>query len=182
HPFRRELKGKTYVFAHNGSLKRNFRRLEFKRRFPLGNFKPYGETGSEYIFCHLLACMESGVETWDEDGFSWLADKLAEINEYFFLNCAMSDGEHLFVYHDSEGYNGMALTFRMAPFPTTRLIDSEEEVILQEGKEKGLQGVLVTTLSLNYSPKPVYLTNEKWRSVEPGKLLVFVNGRMIFSS
>lgn len=181
HPFCRELRGKTYVFAHNGSLKLNVRRAEFKRKFPLGRFKPYGGTGSEYTFCHLLACIESEVEAWGEAGFSWLTDKLAEINEYIFLNCVMSDGEHLFLYHDAEAYNGMALTFRRAPFPVTRLVDDEEEVILQEVKERDLQGVVATTLSLRYSPTPIYLTNEKWIHVKPGKLLVFRKGREIYS-
>ncbi|MEM3569123.1 MAG: class II glutamine amidotransferase [Candidatus Jordarchaeales archaeon] len=180
HPFLRELKGKTYVFAHNGSLKQDVKRMEFKRKFPLSNIKPLGETGSEYIFCHLLACIEKEVEVWDEAGFSWLADKLAEINEYIFLNCAMSDGDHLFLYHDAEAYNGMALTLRRAPFPVIRLMDDEEEVILQEEKGRDLQGVVATTLSLRYSDTPVYLTNEKWTHVEPGKLLVFRKGREIY--
>lgn len=181
HPFCRKLKDRIYVFAHNGSLKKDFRKMDFKRRFPLGRFKPRGETGSEYIFCHLLACMESEVETWDEAGFSWLAEKLAEINEYSFINCAMSDGEHLFVYHDAEGYNGMALVFRKAPFPVMRLADSEEEVILQGEKEADLQGFVVTTLSLSRSATPVYLTDEEWMTVKPGELLVFAKGQKVFS-
>ena len=49
------------------------------------------------------------MKEWDYAAFTWLAGRLEEINELMYLNCAMSDGGHLFTYHDSEGYNGMAL-------------------------------------------------------------------------
>ncbi len=182
HPFWRELNGKAYVFAHNGSLKPGVGSLDFKARFPLGRFRPVGGTGSEYVFCHMLACIEENVEEWGADEFRWLSEKLAEVNEYFTFNCAMSDGEHLFIYHDSGGHNGMAFTFRRAPFPTIRLRDMDEEVVLQEVKEDGLQGFVVTTLSKQYVGRPVYLTNEKWTPVKPGELMVIKKGRLIYSN
>ena len=58
HPFWRELKGRAYVLAHNGSLKPSATVSEFKRALPLGRFKPIGGTGSEYLFCHLLSLIE----------------------------------------------------------------------------------------------------------------------------
>lgn len=182
HPFCRELKGKAYVFAHNGSLKPGVKRAELKRKFPLGRFRPVGETGSEYVFCHLLDCIEKNVESWRGGEFRWLHGKLSELNEYLFLNCAMSDGKHLFVYHDSEGYNGMAFTLRRSPFPTIRLKNMEEEVVLREEKGEGLQGFVVATLSKRYTGKPVYLTDEEWVHVEPGELLVLKKGEIVFSS
>lgn len=51
HLFLRELNGREYVFAHNGTL-RSLERLE------LGRFRPVGETDPEYAFCHLLAEIE----------------------------------------------------------------------------------------------------------------------------
>ncbi len=182
HPFWRELNGKAWVFAHNGSLKPSVTMREFKRTFQLGRFKPIGGTGSEYLFCHLLSRIEGRVKEWGYDEFAWLADELERINEFIYLNCAMSDGEHLFIYHDSEGYNGMAFTFRRSPFPTIRLRDMEEEVVLQEVKDKDLQGFVVSTLSKRYAAKPVYLTDEKWTPVKPGELLVLRKGECLFSS
>jgi predicted glutamine amidotransferase len=49
-PFLRELGGSMHVFAHNGHLA--MRRL--RSGFPLGAFRPVGETDSEYAFCALL--------------------------------------------------------------------------------------------------------------------------------
>ncbi|MBS7287755.1 MAG: class II glutamine amidotransferase [Candidatus Freyarchaeota archaeon] len=181
HPFWRELRGKAYVFAHNGSLKPGVKRTEFKGRFPLGRFKPIGGTGAEYVFCHLLDCIERNVESWRSSEFRWLHEKLSELNEYLFLNCAMSDGSHLFVYHDSEGYNGMALTFRRSPFPTIQL-KMDEKAVLQEVRDEGSQGFVVATLSKRYTGKPVYLTDEEWVHLEPGELIALKKGEIVFSS
>ena len=47
HPFMRELWGRYWIFAHNGTLE-NFR-PEFGNRY-----RPVGSTDSEQAFCHLL--------------------------------------------------------------------------------------------------------------------------------
>src|SRR5215475_15633302 len=51
HPFVRELWGKSFVFAHNGTVKN-------ARRHRLGRFRPIGETDSEHAFCALLAGLD----------------------------------------------------------------------------------------------------------------------------
>src|SRR5437588_443028 len=48
HPFTRELAGRDYCFAHNGTLSGPFWDL------PLGRFRPVGATDSEYLCCYLL--------------------------------------------------------------------------------------------------------------------------------
>ena len=48
HPFQRELGGRDYGFAHNGTLDGPAWNL------PLGAFRPVGDTDSERFFCHLL--------------------------------------------------------------------------------------------------------------------------------
>src|ERR1700681_4150518 len=53
HPFSRELHGREYCFAHNGTLTGAF----WQR--PLGRFRPIGATDSEYLFCLVLAELES---------------------------------------------------------------------------------------------------------------------------
>ncbi len=174
-PFWRELGGRAYVFAHNGSLKPGVKRAEFKRRFPLGKFKPAGGTGSEYVFCYLLDCIEEEAGSWGRGEFKWLAEKLAELNEHAFLNCALSDGDHLFLYHDSEGLNGMALTSVKARFPVLHLTGDQREVVVWE-EDKKLHGFVAVTLSLKYSPTPVYVADGEWVHVKPGELLVFKNG------
>src|ERR1019366_7047924 len=64
HPFSRELNGREYCFAHNGTLTGAF----WQR--PLGRFRPIGSTDSEYLFCLLLA---------ELDSFAHLAAEVAEV-------------------------------------------------------------------------------------------------------
>ena len=167
HPFLRELNGKNYVFAHNGTL-RGLKRLK------LGRFKPVGETDSEYIFCYLLAEIEKKrIAEWDCEDFEWLYGKLKELNELGTLNCLLSDGKYLFAYHDVDGYNGLHYVWRVAPFPKVKLADEDFEVDLQELKEPGQRGYVVAT-------RP--LTDESWLSFTPGELIVFRDGIIVYRS
>ena len=167
HPFLRELNGREYVFAHNGTL-RGLEKLE------LGRFRPVGETDSEYAFCYLLAEIERrGVDRWRREDFEWLHGKLKELNELGTLNCLLSDGEYLFAYHDVNGYNGLHYVWRAAPFPKVRLADEDFEVDLRELKEPGQRGYVVAT-------RP--LTDEEWLSFAPGELVVFRGGMIAYRS
>ena len=167
HPFLRELNGKEYVFAHNGTL-------NDIKRFKLGRFKPVGETDSEYAFCYLLAEIEKrGIDEWSLKDFEWLYGKLRELNKLGTLNCLLSDGEYLFAYHDVGGYNGLHYVWRVAPFPKIRLVDEDFEVDLQELKEPNERGYVVAS-------KP--LTNEEWHSFTPGELIVFKDGMIVYRS
>ena len=167
HPFQRELNGKEYVFAHNGTLS-NYKNLK------LGRFKPLGETDSEYIFCHLLKCFEErGINNWKKDDFEWLETKLREINEYGDFNCIFSDGEHLFCYYDKEGYNGLCFVHRKPPYGKIHLADKDWEIDLAEEKDPRQRGFIIATNRL---------TDEAWTSFHPGELIVFKNGEIIYSN
>ncbi len=164
HPFPRELNGREYVFAHNGTVD--------SEGLELGRFRPVGDTDSERVFCHLLAEIERrGVVGWGRDDFEWLHRRLLELNELGTLNCLMSDGEHLFAYHDAGGYNGLCYVRRAAPFPRVRLVDEDFEVDLGELKKPEERGYVVAT-------RP--LTDEGWESFEPGELIVFRGGEIVY--
>ncbi|MCD6380902.1 MAG: class II glutamine amidotransferase [Candidatus Odinarchaeota archaeon] len=165
HPFSRELNGREYVFAHNGTLK-NFKSLR------IGRFKPLGGTDSEYVFCHILDEIgERGIENWSEDDFRWLGEKFREINGYGKFNCLMSDGEYLFAYHDINGYKGLHYVRREAPFPSIRLLDDDYRVDLSEEKDPSQRGYIVATHPL---------TDEEWEKFSPGELIVFKDGDIVF--
>src|SRR4029079_7756232 len=51
HPFVRELWGRHFTFAHNGTVRS-------VKRHPVGRFHPIGGTDSEYAFCALLHRLE----------------------------------------------------------------------------------------------------------------------------
>lgn len=169
HPFQRELNGKEFVFAHNGTL-HNYRGLETKR------FIPVGETDSEYAFCHILNSIEKqhiNLNCWTTKDFNWFHTKLEEINNHGSFNCLFSDGEYLFCYYDKNGYNGLCFVQRIAPFTTVHLIDEDFEINLAEEKDRSQKGFIVATKRL---------TDERWDNFHPAELIVFRNGDIVFSS
>ena len=102
HPFARELDGRDYVFAHNGTLSGPAWDL------PLGRFQPVGATDSERFFCHLLGELAERPEALQtEADWSWLHAKLAASNTMGKLNVLLSDGQRLFVYHDVNAWKGL---------------------------------------------------------------------------
>lgn len=109
HPFHRILSrgGKEYTFAHNGHL-------DHHHLLSVGRFKPYGHTDSERLFCHLLHLFEQRkIKRWTLSNMKWLESTLRRLNKdgqrqkkkYGKLNVLLSDGEHLFFYHDINGFN-----------------------------------------------------------------------------
>jgi len=168
HPFARELNGKDYVFAHNGTLQ-DYQELELQQ------FKPVGSTDSEYAFCHLLSAIATrDTDVWDPDEMSWLAKKLKSINERGKFNCLLSDGEYLFCYRTiDEKDKGLQFLRRESPYGPIKLKDTDLEVDLRQEKEPNQEGYIVATQAL---------TNERWEDLKTGELLVIRNGTAVFSS
>lgn len=166
HPFRRELFAREYVFAHNGTL-HNYELLE------MNDFHPIGETDSEYIFCYILdKIKENRIKKWTKKEFDWLKNLFSEINDLGKFNCLMSNGELLFCYFDKNGYNGLHYVQRKTPFYKIQLKDEDFEINLAEEKSPKQKGYIVATQPL---------TNEKWIKFNPGELIVFKGGKIIYS-
>jgi glutamine amidotransferase len=185
HPFSRELNGRDYCFVHNGTLAGDF----WQR--PLGRFRPIGATDSEYFFCLLLAELESFTRLVDEvaevrhidphdDNFRlatdkrwrWLHQFLIHMNEYGRLNCILSDGERLLVYHDKNGWKN--LTYR--------------SILLQQDSEQNFGDA---TVAVNLHAQPVNhgvivatnpLSIEGWEHFMPGEMKVLYQGNIEFST
>ena len=170
HPFTRELEGRDYTFAHNGSLHGVF------EKFPLGRFRPVGATDSEYGFCHILdeAARTSGfLDT--EAGWKWLHGKLKAMNALGNLNCLISDGRRLFAYHDAARYKGLCLRkVHIHRHETRRFEDSAVKIDLASEEGKPLNhGYVVAT-------RP--LSSAGWHDFEGGELIVLEAGEIRFSS
>lgn len=166
HPFQRELNGKAYVFAHNGTLK------DYQGDFDTYNYKPVGETDSEALFCHLLnRIKEEEIDFNNKNNLNWLLSELRVLNDYGPLNCLFSDGEYLFAYHDESGYKGLNYLRRKTPYGPVNLLDEDYSIDLSEEKTPYQRGFIIAT-----NP----LTDEKWESFQPGELLVMKNGEIIF--
>jgi predicted glutamine amidotransferase len=185
HPFSRELNGRDYCFAHNGTLTGAF----WQR--PLGRFRPIGATDSEYLFCLLLAELASFTHLADEVAevrhidhqhdngklesdrrWRWLHQFLIHLNDYGRLNCILSDGERLLVYHDKNAWKN--LTYR--------------NVFLQQDSEQTFGDA---TVAVNLQAQPVNhgvivatnpLSIEGWERFLPGEMKVLCRGNIEFSA
>ena len=166
HPFSRELLGRDYVFAHNGTI--NYKGLRFVR------FKPIGETDSERVFCYILdRISERGINSWGLDEFRWIHELFLEINSRGYLNCLLSDGEYLFCYSDMKGFNRMCYVYRAPPYPRVRLRDLDWEIDLNLTKSEDEKGYVIATYPL---------TNENWETFSDGELLILRDGEIIYRS
>ncbi len=66
----REVNGKEYALAHNGTLK------NFREKLPLGRIKPLGINDSEFLLCYLLGQIEkNGINEWNEKSFELIQKK-----------------------------------------------------------------------------------------------------------
>ncbi len=167
HPFAREMGGRDYCFAHNGTL------LGAAWELPLGHFHPLGATDSERFFCHLLREIGGrGGHLDDQESWRWLHETLASANRFGKLNVLLSDGRRLFVYHDVNGWKG--LNFRKVHVHDGHPRHFGDETLSVNLAANGLNhGFVVATCPL--SPTG-------WHSFRLGELIVFERGSIRFSS
>ena len=166
-PFQREWDGREYVFAHNGTLHAEFN-LEDRR------YRPVGETDSEMAFCHIMnQISENGIKFRDETEYTWLLNLLQDINQYGSFNCLLSDGRHLFCYHDRDGYKGLYQLHRRAPYDKVKLRDNDYEIDLAHEKRPSQEGYITAS-----NP----LTDEEWERFQEGELRVYREGKLVYSS
>lgn len=160
HPFHHDFHGRPVVFAHNGTL----------RRLPQpSHFKPNGETDSEQALCVFLSWMQE--ENISFSDFAQIERRLQELNSHGSLNLLFSNGAELFAYRDRDGYNGLCLTYREAPFQAITLRDEDWTVDLSEEKRPSERGFVIAT-------RP--LTGEDWTGLRKGGLLVIRAGRAVY--
>jgi glutamine amidotransferase len=183
HPFCRELGGREYCFAHNGTLSGDF----WKR--PLGRFRPVGSTDSEFVFCLLLAELDEfgqladEVEHIDTNGaakparpseekqWKWLHHYLERLNDYGKLNCILTDGEQMLVYHDKNGWKG--LTYRTVFLHEESHHHFSDDKVAVDLQASPNHGVLVATNPLGV---------EGWERFLPGEMKVLNAGNIVFTA
>lgn len=172
HPFSRELRGREYCFAHNGTVRKAMAHL------PVERYVPIGRTDSEHVFCHLLASLaERNCELDDESQWRWLHEYCLAVNKYGKFNCLLSDGVRLFVYHDANGYKGL---YRSESYLHKHEHDQLEDALVSvdvqpvapESNTNVDPGVTVATCPLNNKPS--------WHKFEPGELVVIEGGRVVY--
>lgn len=163
HPFRRELWGRYWVFAHNGDLK-DFQPVLQDR------FRPVGDTDSERAFCLILEMLYREFP-WGKPGLSELYAVLAEVTDriaqHGVFNYMLSDGVHFFAYCSTQ----LSYVVRQAPFAHAHLTDQDLTVDFQELTTPQDRVAVIATTPLT--------DNEIWSAIAPGSLLTFQDGQPI---
>jgi glutamine amidotransferase len=168
HPFYRVVSANgvrsEFAFAHNGTL-------TDMSKLKLSSFKPIGETDSERLMCHIL-------ENVDLENFKSLEDSLREVNDgKNTMNCILTDGEYLFCYSDENHHNGgLRYAPQKQPFSSVDLIDEDTTLGFVdlsaniEGVEEQSGYIIVTRA----------LSGNEWTEFNPGELLVFRHGHIVY--
>jgi glutamine amidotransferase len=163
HPFRRELWGRYWAFAHNGHLE------GFKPQ-PTVIFQPVGETDSEAAFCVILEELRARFPT-AAPPLPVMSAALAEITEdlgrHGPFNYLLSDGEHLFARCATR----LSFIIRQAPFGPAHLVDDDVTVDFGALTGPGDRVAVIATVPLT--------RDETWTPIEPGRLAVFRDGELI---
>jgi len=163
HPFMRELWGRYWIFAHNGTLEKFAPAL---RR----DYRPVGSTDSELAFCHLLEGLRGrfGAEPPELPAlFGALQQWAANAAAHGVLNFLLSNGECLFAHCSDR----LWYIVRKAPFTTAHLVDEDVAVDFSQVTTPDDRVAVIATLPLT--------DNETWTALDPGELAVFQNGERL---
>ena len=162
HPFVRELWGRHFVFAHNGTVKR-------AQRLKLARFRPIGDTDSEHAFCSLLGALEHEFRDYPRttgDLAAAVAHHARRIGGDGTFNMLLGDGSQLFARCATKLHH----IVRKAPFKKATLADEDVSVDFAEVTTPHDRVAVVATMPLT--------RDETWVAGEPGTLWVFRKGRL----
>lgn len=162
HPFVRELWGRHWVFAHNGTLRG-------VRRRRLGRFRPIGQTDSEHAFCAMLDGIANGFSDYPRrvtELWQAVADLGAELGGDGSFNFLLGDGRHLFARCGTR----LCYIIRQAPFGAAVLADDDVRIDFSTVTTPRDRVAVICTTPLT--------TNEVWTQGRPGELWVFDGGRL----
>jgi predicted glutamine amidotransferase len=158
-PFERELGGRAHLFAHNGMLPGIEREPRLRARWN----RPIGDTDSEHAFCALLDRLRP---LWDR-GVPSVGDRLAEVTAFAAdlraigpANFLYSDGELIFAHGHRRRNDAGAIEPPGLHVLCRRCVEGE-----------GAQEVALVA--------SVPLTDERWRALDEGEVIVLREGRVI---
>lgn len=160
HPFMRELWGRYWIFAHNGTLE-NFRPQSG------GQYRPVGTTDSEQAFCQLLDSLRLRYPDGQPplaELYGSIAAWSAEIAKHGKFNYILSNGDYLFAYCT----DNLSYVLRHAPFMTAHLKDQDIEVEFSQVTTPNDRIAIVATEPLT--------DNERWMPFSSGQPVVFQDG------
>jgi glutamine amidotransferase len=159
HPVQRELWGRYWVFAHNGTLK------DFRPRLH-ASFRPVGETDSELAFCWLmqeLAKAHAALPSVAELSAT-LAELVSPVARHGSFNFLLGNGEALWAHCSTK----LAWIERRHPFTQARLADDDLSVDFATLTTERDRVAVIATEPLT--------ADERWTPFAAGELRAFVDG------
>lgn len=160
HPFTRELWGRHFVFAHNGTV---------KRQKKLGRFKPIGDTDSESAFCALLAALEHDFKEYPKSAAELsgaVAHHAGRIGAGGTFNMLLGDGSQLFARCSTK----LHYIIRQAPFKQATLADEDLTIDFAAVTSPKDRVAVIATMPLT--------RDETWTTGEPNTMWVFKGGKL----
>ncbi|WP_391528792.1 class II glutamine amidotransferase [Photorhabdus akhurstii] len=163
HPFIREIWGRNWTYAHNGQL-RGYRQLE------TGQYRPVGQTDSEYAFCWILHQLSQKYprtpSNWPQV-FRFIASLADELSKKGVFNMLLSDGRFVMAYCSTNLY----WITRRAPFGKAKLLDQDVEIDFQQHTQPDDVVSVIVTQPLT--------GNEDWNRIDPGSYALFHLGERV---
>jgi len=162
HPFVRELWGRHFVFAHNGTVKR-------ARALKLGRFKPIGSTDSEHAFCALLGALEHSYRDFPKSQAEYgeaVASYAGKIGKDGTFNMLLGDGRQLFARCSTK----LHYILRHSPFKQATLADEDVTIDFAAVTSPKDRVAVVATMPLT--------RDEVWTTGEPNTMWVFKGGKL----
>lgn len=163
HPFVRELWGRNFTFAHNGTVRG-------AKRHKAGRFRPIGTTDSEYAFCTILNRLErqfpSGYPPDRDRLYRAVARVGKELGANGTFNFLLGDGEQMFARCATK----LCYIVRRAPFKTATLADEDLTVDFSAVTTPRDRVAIIATAPLT--------RDETWTMGRPGEMWVFRKGKL----
>jgi predicted glutamine amidotransferase len=162
HPFVRELWGRHFTFAHNGTVRG-------VKKHPPGRFKPIGTTDSEHAFCALMNRIDRAFPKGypEPSALARAVYRAArDIGEAGTFNFLLGDGTQLFARCATK----LCYIIRKAPFSKATLADEDLEVDFATVTTPRDRVAIIATAPLT--------RDEEWTMGRPGQMWVFRRGRL----
>lgn len=173
-PFVRELGGRTHVFAHNGDLPG----IYGSEALAPGPFRPVGQTDSEHAFCALLSRLGALWQAPDpptlDARMAVLTTFAAELRALGPANFLYADGDALFAH----GHRRLQPASGRAEPPGLWLMQREFAAVAAGVDELAAVTVERAARSVVWLAS-VPLSDEAWRPLAEGELLVVRAGRVV---
>ena len=163
HPFVRELWGRHFTFAHNGTVRG-------VKKHKLTRFHPIGTTDSERAFCNIHNRLDrafpGGYPQDRERLWRAVARVGKELGENGTFNFLLGDGEQMFARCATK----LCYIVRKAPFKRATLADDDLTVDFAEVTTPRDRVAIIATAPLT--------RDEMWTTGRPGEMWVFRRGQL----